>query len=254
MKTRLTAPEACLLGALVLAFLAAVLGPAIPQAPHYHAFADQRLWWKLPFAMDVLSNIPFAVAGASGWWALKRLPHAGHIDASRALARTFFLGLLLTAAGSSYYHLQPVDARLAWDRLGMVVAFAGLAGLAVTERVSARAGVAAAWAFGMAGTVSIEVWRTSGDLLPWTVVQGGGMLLVLVVALFKPVPNAWGVPLVAVIAIYAVAKVSELADGAIFVWTGGWVSGHSLKHLIAALAAWPVIGAVKNKNREIYAD
>ena len=37
----------------------ACLGPMVPQAASYHAFADQRSWGALPFAMDVLTNLPF---------------------------------------------------------------------------------------------------------------------------------------------------------------------------------------------------
>ena len=48
-----------------------------------------------------------------------------------------------------------------------------------------------------------------------------------------------------VIAAYAVAKVVEVGDHAIFEATGGWLSGHTLKHLVAACAAWPVIAALR---------
>jgi hypothetical protein len=44
--------------------------------------------------------------------------------------------------------------------------------------------------------------------------------------------------------VYAAAKVFELNDHEIYHWTGQLVSGHTLKHLVAALAAWPVIAAI----------
>ncbi|EER58757.1 hypothetical protein AcdelDRAFT_3664, partial [Acidovorax delafieldii 2AN] len=50
----------------------------------------------------------------------------------------------------------------------------------------------------------------------------------------------WG----AVLAWYGAAKLFEAADHAVFEATGQWVSGHSLKHLLAAGAALPVLAAL----------
>jgi hypothetical protein len=46
------------------------------------------------------------------------------------------------------------------------------------------------------------------------------------------------------IAIYALAKLLELGDHAVYEWTGQLVSGHSLKHVVASFAAWPVVSAL----------
>jgi hypothetical protein len=78
------------------------------------------------------------------------------------------------------------------------------------------------------------------------VLQGGGMLLIMALALRKPVGGAWGIAWGLVIIIYALAKALEFGDHAVFAWTQGWVSGHSLKHVMAALAAWPVIAVMHN--------
>ena len=51
-------------------------------------------------------------------------------------------GLLLTAAGSSVYHWHPDDLGLVIDRMGMGVAFAGLLGVAVADRIGDRAALA----------------------------------------------------------------------------------------------------------------
>jgi hypothetical protein len=246
MKTSLTRIELGLLAALAVALLVAAFGPAIAQAPHYHAFADQRAWWGIPCAMDVLSNVPFAVAGVWGLWTLRPLQADHQAPAHKPLAAVFFAGLVLTAQCSSFYHWQPDNAGLAVDRMGMSVAFAGLLGLSVADRVSARTAWLVALAVLVLGPVAVLVWANAGNLLPWVVLQGGGMVLVLCLVLCKPVSGAWGIPLGWVIAAYAVAKVLELQDHFVFEWTQGWVSGHSLKHAVAALAAWPVIAAVHN--------
>jgi hypothetical protein len=72
------------------------------------------------------------------------------------------------------------------------------------------------------------------------------MLLIVLLALRKPLAGAWGLPLLAVIAWYALAKALELGDHVVFDLTQGLVSGHTLKHVAAALAAWPVISLMHN--------
>jgi hypothetical protein len=163
---------------------------------------------------------------------------------SRALASLFFAGLVCTAAGSALYHWQPQDAGLLWDRLGMVLPFAGLLGLAGASRVSARAGAAAAGTVLLAGPLAVLWWSHSGNLLPWAVVQLGGMLVVLALACLPRRDGALALHLGAVMALYALAKLFEAADHAVFEATGQAVSGHSLKHVLAAAAAWPVLAAL----------
>ena len=163
---------------------------------------------------DVLSNLPFVLWGVAGLWVLVRWQGAATVasasDRARtALAALFFIGLVLTAPASAFYHWQPVDARLAIDRLGMVLAFSGLIGLAVADRVSARAGICMAASVLVLGPLSVGVWSASGNVLPWVLVQFGGMALVLCLAGCKPLPGAPGVAWGAVIITYALAKLFE---------------------------------------------
>ena len=242
--SRLSGAEAgLLLGAAALLALA-LFGPVLPASAHQHDFADQRTLWGIPCALDVLSNLAFALAVAWGWWVLRRVPPAALDATSRALAALFFGGLLCTAAGSALYHWQPQDAGLLWDRLGMVLPFAGLLGLAGASRVSARAGAAAAGTVLLAGPLAVLWWSHSGNLLPWAVVQLGGMLVVLALACLPRRDGALALHLGAVMALYALAKLFEAADHAVFEATGQAVSGHSLKHVLAAAAAWPVLAAL----------
>ena len=99
--------------AALLAF--AVWGPFLPASAHQHDFADQRGWHGLPCALDVLSNLPFAVAGVWGLVWLRRLGALRLCPATRATAALFFGGLVLTAVGSGWYHWQPDDAGLLWE-------------------------------------------------------------------------------------------------------------------------------------------
>jgi hypothetical protein len=237
----------CALAAVFLLLLAvALLGPSVAQPLHYHDFADQRSWGGLPHAMDVISNLPFALWGMVGLWALMRAVRERAVGgATAAMAALFFGGLWVTTAVSAAYHLQPDDAGLFWDRAGMVLAFAGLLGLAVMQAVGKRAGLALASAVLVLGPLSVLGWSLTGDVLPWAVLQFGGMALILGCAFLRPaqaraLPVRWGV----LIAIYALAKLLELGDHAVYEWTGQLVSGHSLKHVVASFAAWPVVSAL----------
>lgn len=239
-----TRAEAGLLLGVVALLALAVFGPVLPAGEHQHGFADQRALWGIPCALDVLSNLPFAIAGVWGLWALRRLATGALDHTSRGLATLFFAGLVCTAVGSSVYHWQPLDAGLLWDRLGMVLPFAGLLGLAAASRVSERAGWATAGAVLLSGPLAVLWWVHTGNLMPWAVVQLGGMLVVLALACLPRRDGALAVHLGAVIGLYAVAKLFEAADHAVFDATYHWVSGHSLKHVFAAGAAWPVLMAL----------
>lgn len=225
LRQNLSRAEAGLLLGMAALLALALFGPVLPASAHQHTLADQRALWGIPCALDVLSNLPFAIAGLWGLVALRRVA-PGMLDApSRALASLFFAGLVCTAAGSALYHWQPQDAGLLWDRLGMVLPFAGLLGLAGASRVSARAGAAAAGTVLLAGPLAVLWWSHSGNLLPWAVVQLGGMLVVLALACLPRRDGALALHLGAVMALYALAKLFEAADHAVFEATGQAVSG-----------------------------
>lgn len=245
MPLTLSRAEALLLGTLVALALLAGLGPHLTQAPHIHDYADQRAWLGLPCALDVLSNVPFALFGFWGLRMLGRVPAAALDRTQRALAALFFVGLVLTAFASGWYHWRADDAGLFVDRLGMSFAFAGLLGLAVAGRISARAGAGLAPVVLLWGVLGAWVCWRSGNLLPWAVLQGAGLVLLLVLSVLRPHTGGLPVHWAAIIAIYALAKLCELADHVIFEATAQLVSGHSLKHLVAAFAAWPVISAMQ---------
>jgi len=265
-RHRLQRREAWLIGAAGLLLLLALLLPNLAGlAGSSHPLADGRTLAGLPNAVDVLSNLPFLVVGLLGLYRLHGLEHAhahGH-DAGapphlhdddlpvNALdcAWLFFAGLVLVAAASAFFHLQPDDAlRLSGDRAAMAVAFAGVIGLAVCDRVSQRAGWPAACVALAAGLLAVAVFQEYGNVMPWAVVQFGGMVLVVAMALMRPTPGGTRVMrlrLGGIVACYALAKLLEMTDGAIFEATQQLISGHSLKHIVAALAALPVLQAVR---------
>jgi hypothetical protein len=247
MRSMISKTEALLLLACLALAAVALFGPAMAQPADYHAFADQRVLWGLPFAMDVLSSLPFALAGAAGARCLFALPACKVGIGQRAMAALFLAGLVLTAAGSMWYHLRPDDAGLAIDRYAMAVAFAGLLGLAAAGRVSERAGVVLGLALLVLAPLGVQAWSATGNVLPWAVLQFGGMALVLWLALLRPGPGALDIRWGLVILAYAAAKLLEANDHWVYQATGQLVSGHTLKHVVAALAAWPVVAAIRSR-------
>jgi thiamine transporter ThiT len=262
-EQRLFSIGACL---AALAFVGALFGSDIAQLLHLqlnahghthvyahgHPFVDARVWWGIPNALDVLSNLPFIGMGVWGFYALHRAPAVS--VATRQAATVFFTGLLLTCLSSSFYHWAPDAWGLAIDRAGMAVAFAGVLGLAVAEKVSQRA---APWVWGSvlaAGMLAIMVNFAAGVVAPWAVVQFGGMGVVLWAAAQRAHGGAsehsLGIRWTVLIAIYIVAKLLELGDEAVFHASQETVSGHSLKHIAASLAALPVIHALRHNAKQ----
>jgi hypothetical protein len=214
---------------------------------HGHPFVDARALWGMPNVMDVCSNAPLMLAGLIGLLTLrgKRLPRAtGHAMAM------FFAGLLLAGMGSAWYHWAPDASGLVVDRMGMSVTFAGAIAVALAERVPQRAAQTSLVAILATAIVSAALPFTHGNVLPWAVVQFGGMALILWAATQTRLVDSVGVNLGALIAIYALAKLCELNDATLFHVSGESISGHSLKHGVAAWAACPVIVALMRQNAQ----
>ncbi len=212
-----------------------------------HHFVDGRTWLGIPNAADVLSNLPFAAIGVWGLALQANTDKASQPFLGREsfVLTLFFIGLIFTAIGSMLYHLAPSDNSLLWDRAGMAFAFAGMLGVAASERVSARSGIWLGLGGLLAGALALVVWSKTSDVLPWMVLQFGSLALILILAVTRKHAKSLGVSLYAVVAWYALAKVFESNDHAIFEVTGHFISGHTLKHLAASLAALPIIRALK---------
>jgi len=231
----LTRAEQIGVGALLLIFVVWAMLPAIPQDPGYHLFADQRQWLGIPHTANVLSNAAFVLAGLYGLARLTARARVRFPAAIEAGLCCLALGLIFTGLGSAWYHLNPDDVTLAWDRLPMTLVFTGVLGVAIAQRVGqnvARVGLAILFELGV---VSIVYWRMSGDLSLYLTLQFGGVAALLLLLLLTrrgddPFPWWW------VIAWYGLAKLVEAADESIWQLTNGFLAGHMLKHLAAAMA------------------
>jgi len=227
--------------------LAAVLAPRVPQPRSYHQFADQRAWLGILNFGDVASNFPFAVVGIWGlWFVWSERGRPQFLDQRERWPYALgFFGLFLTAFGSSYYHLAPDNARLVWDRLPMTLVFMPLVAAMIAERISVKVGLWLLPVLTAIGAASVWQWyaselRGEGDLRMYAAVQVYA-LVILLVALLLPPRYTRNTDLLWVVGFYALAKILETADRQVFELTGRAVSGHTLKHLAAAMAGYWVL-------------
>lgn len=237
--------------ALVMA-LALALSSRIPQPQEYHRFADQRDLLGVSHALDTLSNLGFLFVGAWGLWVLAGGGGVFLEPIERLPYLIFFFGVALTCFGSGYYHLAPDNDRLVWDRLPMTIGFTALFAAILGERVSLRAALRILPVFMLLGAATVLYWIWTeragrGDLRPYLFVQFFPVITIpLLLAIFPP-RYTRGADVVWVIAFYVLAKVLETFDAAIFAATANLVSGHTLKHLAAAVAVWFVLRMLQKR-------
>ncbi len=235
----------------IAALVLLVLGPLawlmfghdpIPQDRGYHVFADSRSCLGIANFGNVASNALFLLAGLAGasWCRRDR----------RGAWRSwlvFFSGVALVFFGSAYYHGNPNDDTLVWDRLPMTVAFMGLFAALLGEHLGARLELPLLAATLALGVSSVFWWQLSGDLRLYIWVQGAPLLAIpFVISAFPGRYNRrawllWGVGL------YAFAKAAELNDFEVYAATAGAISGHSVKHLLAALAVFCVLRMLQSR-------
>jgi hypothetical protein len=233
-----------LVGIAILIAMIGLLIKPIPQPQTYHNFADQGTWQGIPNAWNVLSNIPFALVGIWGLFLLFYADKLQFVDnRERWLWAGVSIGFILTAFGSGYYHLAPDNARLMWDRLPMTIIFMSYAAALISERINVSLGL---WLWPLLlgfGFYSVFHWHLSelqgaGDLRLYFGVQAFVLLATFVMLITPSLYDRNG-DIVVVAILFVLAKLFEMFDHQFDVVTRGYFSGHTLKHLISALAgAW----------------
>jgi hypothetical protein len=242
-----------LVGVAVLAVAITSFVAPIAQDPAYHQLADRRVLFGIPNFGDTASNIGFLIVGALGMAFVLGERGRALFDApgERWPYLIFFAGVTLVSLGSAYYHLNPTTETLFWDRLPMTVAFMALFAAFITDRIQTRAGVAVMLPLLLAiGIGSVIYWHVTeaaghGDLRPYGLVQFYPMLAIPIVCLLFPGRHTTGKHVFYMVLWYALAKICEHFDGEIYALLGNMVSGHSLKHLAAAVATYMVLAMLR---------
>lgn len=229
-----------MLGAAVALYglLRLMWGP-LPQDPAYHLLADTRTCLGfIPRAGDVLSNLAILAAGLLGLALRPRMTVAAE---ERTAVNVLVAAAILTAFGSAYYHWAPSNATLVWDRLPIAIVLGSLLALVLADRVHPLYARDALWPLTVFSAASAILWGVSeamgrGDVLLYLIVRvgtGAAIVLLLLLRSSRHTATAW---LVAAILAEVAMAILERSDHEIFRLTGGWVSGHNLKHVAAGAA------------------
>ena len=223
----------------------------INQNPDYHNFSDQHATLNIPNFYNVLSNLPFVIVGIMGMRLVGSGRATGGLPELQTVYMTFFIGVFLTGFGSAYYHYHPDNQTLLWDRLPMTISFMALFSAILGEYISSQIALKLFIPLMLSGIASVVYWYASelnghGDLRAYVLVQFLPVLLIpLILWLFNSRLNGnkyiWGV-----IAAYAASKLLEFFDAQIYNALNV-ISGHSLKHLIAAFATFIFYRALRDR-------
>ena len=243
--------------AIVLIVLVALVGvlflSPIPQESNYHNFADGRTILTIANFWNVVSNLPFFVVGLYGFYKLLLVKKLKILEELRLLYIFFFLGVMLVAFGSSYYHLNPNNTTLLWDRLPMTIAFMALFSFVLSEFLALKVGKLLFFPLLFLGMASVFYWfigelNHHGDLRAYALVQFLPMLIMPLLFLFfkasfSLVSGYWYLLLC-----YLLAKLFEHFDGEIYELLGV-ISGHSLKHIISALGVYILVVSFEKRDK-----
>jgi len=215
---------------VVIALVLFLYGP-IAQFADYHRFADTRTLFGLGNFADTASNIPFLLIGAAGvaFWLMR--PAAERSPAWLAV----FAGAIACGIGSWHYHQGPNDATLVWDRLPIALTFMAFFVAILEDHYGPAATRALLLPALIVGAAGVFYWRETADLRLYLWTQIVPLLAIPSALLLLPQRRRGRGWYWAILACYVLAKITEVADFRIFEWTGHAVSGHTLKHLLAAL-------------------
>lgn len=227
-----------LIAATVLMIILGLLHKPISQPQSYHHFADQRGWFGIVNFQNVLSNLPLALVG---FWGLFLLLSPGKVQFIDRRERWPWIGVtvgfILAAFFSGYYHLAPDDFRLLWDRLPMTIVFMSFVSALICAQLSSRIGLLLWPILIFIGVFSVLLWFVSDDLRLYVLVQGYAVVVASILLLAPPHYTRTS-DLIVVLLFYILAKLFELFDLQIYILDDGFVSGHTLKHLAVAMAAF----------------
>jgi hypothetical protein len=240
-----------LLGTIFIVLIGVMLAPSIPQDAAYHLFADQREIWGIANFWNVVTNAPFFIIGLIGVGVVQIGEIQGGLVEMRFGYLTFFVGLIGVAVGSSYYHLNPSNETLFWDRLPMTIAFMAFCSVIAGEHLSIELGQRLLWPLVLMGCLSVIYWNYTeslgrGDLRLYALVQFlPGLLIPMILLMFRSAfansQYVW-----AMLGTYVLAKIAEALDKRIFDFLD-YLSGHSVKHLIAAMGGILLCLALLNR-------
>ncbi len=240
---------------VLLAVIAALVMGPVAQDPKFHTFADQRTILSVPNFWNVVTDLPLVIVGAMGMLLLARGKAIGGLTDLRATYFLFFLGVFGSGIGSAYYHNNPVNETLLWDRMPITVSLMAFFSAVVGEQISLKAGRKLVWFLTALGIFSVLSWyvselRGAGDLRLYGLVQFLPVVLTPIILLLYKSTLMPAIYLWSVVGAYGLAKLAEALDSQIYTALR-ILSGHSLKHILAALGAYFFYQALRKRKNSV---
>jgi len=180
----------------------------------------------------VAPGLIFFILGLLGLWKL----WAQRSTFVRSIWMVFFIASIGIGLGSGYYHLDPSDQRLFWDRLSVSTAFMALLAGVITERTSLNRAKAITPFLILAGMGSIFYWAWSGDIRFYLLIQCFSIIALPLLCFCFPMKGDKYI--YGVVIFYVLAKLVEMVDGQIFSLTHQMISGLTLKELCGAVGVY----------------
>jgi hypothetical protein len=232
---------------LILAVVAGSLAAMFWQAPFsqdqdYHSFADRRSFLGIPNFGDVASNLGFLIAGLAGLTICLKRP----LGSLQSAWTVMFFGITLVGVWSSYYHWNPNDYTLVWDRMSLTIGFMGLFVALLGEYISERLRFLLVPAV-LIGASSVLYWNWFQDLRFYYWIQLVPLLILPFVMLLYRARYSHQWLVLAGGVWYGLAKLAELGDRVVFAATQGVISGHTIKHILAAVGCGSIALALKKR-------
>lgn len=209
---------------------------------NYHLFADSRSIYGIKNALNVISNVSFLIVGGI-------ICYQYHKNNTQEISLLItLLGSMLVFLGSGYYHENPNDYRLLFDRLPMALVFAGIISYSIIK-LELITFIKKKFLFSLYyvlfSIVCVLVWFIgslygNSILGPYVFLQFGGMLLLIVMAFLAKKKNELNLmnKIISIIFVYVIAKLFENYDSEIYSVTNNLISGHTLKHIASSYALY----------------
>jgi hypothetical protein len=222
---------------IVLLIVLFIVAP-IPQDLAYHQYADQRTLLGVPHFSNIVSNALFPLIGCAGIWLLFR-KRLRIVIAIGPVYYVFFTALVFLGGSSIYYHLDPSNSSLVWDRVGLALIFSSYFTIIVGEYVSARLAKLMLIPLLLVSLFSVWYWNHtesigSGDLRLYGIVQFLPITIIPWILLTYKARFSHAYLYWMIIGLYILAKIFEISD--VFIWQYDYgFGGHAIKHVISSV-------------------
>ncbi len=220
----------------------------IPQDLQYHQFADQLTLLGIPNFWNVASNLPFILVALYGFWKISTSNSIKFGSLYFYQAWTALVGIFLTGFGSAYYHVNPNNSTLFWDRLPLTLSFMAFFSIVIAKYLSHRAAKILFVPLLAIGVISIAYWDYTerlghGDLRLYALVQFLPIIVIPLILILYSNKSRMTLHLWCTLVFYGLAKLLEYFDKTIFDILSV-MGGHAFKHVVAAIAVIFLINAI----------